>query len=197
MRIFLVFIFSFFFFSSNAQNTDIDWLQAINVHRNQSLDPSFKLITNSASAVSMLCPISVFGVGFIARDSTLMRKGIYVAGTMAISATLTYALKYSINRKRPFETYEFIDKQSKGGGPSFPSGHTSNAFATATAMTFAFPKWYVAVPAFSWAGAVGYSRMHLGVHYPSDVLVGAAVGAGSAWLGHWLNKRLFQSRAKR
>ena len=63
-------------------------------------------------------------------------------------------------------------------------------------MTFAFPKWYVAVPAFSWAGAVGYSRMHLGVHYPSDFLVGAAVGAGSAWLGHWLNKRLFQSRAK-
>ena len=155
------------------------------------------MVLEIASAVSVLCPISVYGVGFIAKDSTLMRKGIYVAGTMAISATLTYALKYSINRKRPFEAYDFIDKQSKGGGPSFPSGHTSNAFATATAMTFAFPKWYVAVPAFSWAGAVGYSRMHLGVHYPSDVLVGAAVGAGSAWLGHWLNKRLFQSRAKR
>ena len=94
---------------------------------------------------------------------------------------------------------DFIDKQSKGAGPSFPSGHTSNAFATATAtaMIFAFPQWYVAVPVFSWAGAVGYSRMHLGVHYPSDVLVGSSVGTESTWLGHWLNKRLFQSRTKR
>ena len=142
----------------------------------------------------MLCPASVFGVGFIAKDSLLKRKGLYIAGSMAISAATTLAMKYSINRDRPFKTYPFIDKQTDGGSPSFPSGHTSNAFATATAMTFAFPKWYVATPAFAWASAVGYSRMHLGVHYPSDVIVGAAVGAGSAWLGHWLNQRLFQGK---
>ena len=192
----LVYLFVLFLSIGNlrSQNADIDWLQATNVHRNQNLDPTFSAITNSASVVSMLCPASVFGVGFIAKDSLLKRKGLYIAGSMAISAATTLAMKYSINRDRPFKTYPFIDKQTDGGSPSFPSGHTSNAFATATAMTFAFPKWYVATPAFAWASAVGYSRMHLGVHYPSDVIVGAAVGAVSAWLGHWLNQRLFQGK---
>jgi membrane-associated phospholipid phosphatase len=57
----------------------------------------------------------------------------------------------------------------------------------------AYPKWYVVVPSFVWASSVGYSRMHLGVHYPSDVLVGALVGSGSAVLmnkaNEWLNKK--------
>jgi membrane-associated phospholipid phosphatase len=53
-----------------------------------------------------------------------------------------------------------------------------------------YPKWYIIVPSICWAGAVGYSRMHLGVHYPSDVVAGALVGAGSAWLTHYVNKKL-------
>ena len=65
---------------------------------------------------------------------------------------------------------------------SFPSGHTSFAFATATSLSIKYPRWYVIAPSYLWAGAVGYSRMNLGVHYPSDVLAGAMLGAGSAWL---------------
>lgn len=74
-----------------------------------------------------------------------------------------------------------------------PSGHTSTAFATATSLSLAYPKWYVVAPSFVWAGAIGYSRMHLGVHYPSDVLAGAIVGSGSAYLTYkanqWINKK--------
>ena len=194
MRLVLLFVLLLSIGNLKSQNADIDWLQATNVHRNQQLDPTFSAITNSASVVSMLCPASIFGVGFISKDSLLKRKGFYIAGSMAISAATTLAMKYSINRDRPFKAYPFIDKQTEGGSPSFPSGHTSNAFAAATAITFAFPRWYVAAPAFAWASAVGYSRMHLGVHYPSDVFVGAAIGAGSAWLGHWLNQRLFRGK---
>lgn len=115
-----------------------------------------------------------------------------IGGAMAVSAGTTLLLKYSIDRPRPFETYSFIVKLSDAGSPSFPSGHTSNAFATATSLSLAIPKWYVTAPALLWASAVGYSRMHLGVHYPSDVLVGAAIGAGSAFLSHYLNRRLFR-----
>lgn len=177
--------------SLSAQNPDIDLLRKINVNRNTALDPTFKFITKTASPISMACPTLVYGVGLVKRDSTIRRKGLYIAGSMFVSGVFTQAAKYSFDRTRPFVTYPEIQKLSDAGSPSFPSGHTSNAFATATAMTFAFPKWYVAVPMFTWASAVGYSRMHLGVHYPSDVLAGAAIGAGSAWLSCWLSKKFF------
>jgi undecaprenyl-diphosphatase len=83
-----------------------------------------------------------------------------------------------------------------GNSPSFPSGHTSVAFSTATSLYLAYPKWYVAVPAFTYAASVGYSRMYLGVHYPSDVLAGAVIGAGSAWLMYKANKWLFKKKPK-
>jgi undecaprenyl-diphosphatase len=95
---------------------------------------------------------------------------------------ITTFLKYSIHRPRPFITYHYLEKVTSGGSPSFPSGHTTDAFSIATAVSLAYPKWYVIVPAYAWAGAVGYSRMDLGVHYPSDVLVAAIIGAGTAFL---------------
>ena len=178
---------------SFSQNADINLLKKINVERNQSLDPTFKTITNSVTPISIGAPIVTFTVGLIQKDSTLKNKGIYLAETFVVNGFFTIALKYSVQRDRPFVTYPFIDKQAEAGSLSFPSGHTSAAFATATSLSLSFRKWYVVAPAFIWAGSVGYSRMHLGVHYPSDVLAGAFVGAGSAFLSYklnqWINKK--------
>jgi membrane-associated phospholipid phosphatase len=171
-----------------AQNADINLLKSINVDRNKSLDPTFKVITHSITPISIGEPIVVFSVGLIQKDSTLKNKGIFLAETFLVNGFITTALKFSINRDRPFVTYPFIDKQTDAGSHSFPSGHTSASFATATSLSLAFPKWYVIAPSFAWASAVGYSRMHLGVHYPSDVLAGAVVGAGSAFLSYKLNR---------
>ena len=70
---------------------------------------------------------------------------------------------------------------------SFPSGHTSLAFTTATALSLKYPKWYIIAPSYLWASSVGYSRMNLGVHYPSDVVAGALLGAGSAYVTYIVN----------
>jgi undecaprenyl-diphosphatase len=59
-----------------------------------------------------------------------------------------------------------------------------------------YPKWYVIVPSFAWAGLAGYSRMAIGMHYPSDVLMGAVVGAGSAYLIYKLKKPIIRTKDK-
>ena len=54
----------------------------------------------------------------------------------------------------------------------------------ATALTLSYPKWYVIAPSYLLAVSVAYSRINLGVHYFSDVLGGAALGTGCAYLAH-------------
>jgi len=179
--------FTFLVATIHAQNFDIDLLKKINVDRNIALDPLFKGITNSVTPLTIGAPILMFSAGLIHNDSSLKSKGIFMGEALLVNAFITTALKLSIQRDRPFVTYGFIYQQAKAGSWSFPSGHTSSAFALATSLSIVYPEWYVIVPSYLWASSVGYSRMHLGVHYPSDVLVGALVGTGSAFLSNALN----------
>jgi membrane-associated phospholipid phosphatase len=180
-----------------AQNPDIDLLKNINLNRNRSLDGTFKLIANSTGAIAIGTPVLLCGAGLIKHDSILVRKSLNIGASIAVTAIISTVIKYSVNRTRPFDTYPFIEKESDGGSPSFPSGHTSQAFAMATSLSLNYPEWYVIAPSFLWAGAVGYSRMDLGVHYPSDVLAGAIIGAGCAWLTFRVNQVLYPGSGRK
>ncbi|MFV8325819.1 phosphatase PAP2 family protein [Flavobacterium sp. ZS1P14] len=181
----------------NAQNIDINILRDINVNRNENLDPSFKFVTNTAVPFSVAAPVIIYSMGLIKKDSTIKKQAIFIGETFLVSAFITTALKHSVKRERPFDTYSDIEKETSAPGYSFPSGHTSLAFATATSLSMAYPKWYVVVPSFVWASTVGYSRMHLGVHYPTDVLAGAIIGSGSAYMTHKATKWLNRKRSKK
>ena len=189
--LFLLFVSNLF-----SQNFDINTLRSINLNRNQNLDETFKQITNSYAAVSIGTPLTLYAVGLIKKDSILKKEALLIGESVAESIFITIATKRIIKRDRPFVTYPEIEKLTSGGGYSLPSGHTSIAFATATSLTMTYPKWYVIVPAFGWASAIGYSRMHLGVHYPSDVLAGALIGSGSAYLTFKINKWLDKKKKK-
>jgi membrane-associated phospholipid phosphatase len=190
----ILLIFSSFDANVYSQNRDIDLLRKINLDRNKSLDGTYTFITNTAGPVSFGTPVLMCGIGLFKHDSILIRNSIYIGSSVVISAILTTVLKYAVNRPRPFVTYPDIEKVGKGGSPSFPSGHTSEVFALATSVSLSYPKWYVIAPSFAWAGAVGYSRMDLGVHYPSDVIAGAILGAGCAWVTFMVNKKLNSHR---
>ncbi len=176
-----------------SQNIDINILKDINLNRNRQLDGVFIGVTNSVTPLVIGTPVLMVGIGLVKKDSALIRNSIYTGATVLTSAIISSILKYSINRTRPFITYPILEKMTSAGSPSFPSGHTSDAFALATCISIAYPKWYVIVPSYAWAGAVGYSRMDLGVHYPSDVLMGAVIGGGSAYLCYkgkqWIDKK--------
>lgn len=177
-----------------GQNADIDLLRTINHHRIESLDGTFKLLSNSAAPISVGLPIGMLGVGLLTKDSILTQEAFVVGASVVASTVITTLMKKTIDRPRPFVTYPDIVKLSDVGSASFPSGHTSGAFSLATALSLECPKWYVVAPSYIWASAVAYSRMDLGVHYPSDVLMGAVVGAGSAYLCHYVNRKIFKKR---
>jgi undecaprenyl-diphosphatase len=154
----------------------------------------FRGISNTTQMATIAVPAAVLVAGLIDNNSTTLKKGLYLAESAAAATFVCYGMKYAFQRSRPYMVTPGLTKSGSGSGPSFPSGHTSVAFATATSLTLAYPKWYVAVPAYAWAASVGYSRMYLGVHYPSDVLAGAVIGAGSAWLMYKANKWLFRKK---
>jgi len=193
MKKILLFALLWVSFTTYSQNLDIRILRQINEHRNVHLDGTFKTFSNSVSPISLAAPILIFGTGLIEKDQDLKQKGLMIGESFLVTTIIATTLKHTINRARPFETYPDIQKLSAGGSSSFPSGHTSDAFSTATSLSLAFPKWYVIAPSYTYATLVGYSRMHLGVHYPSDVLAGAVIGAGSAFLCYkaqkWINHR--------
>lgn len=104
-------------------------------------------------------------------------------GVLAIAATSASAnavLKPLLPRRRP-PTQELATRLPFPAVPtssSFPSGHAASAAAFATAVAMEYPKAGLAIAPL--AAAVAYSRVHIGVHWASDVAVGAAVGSGIA-----------------
>jgi len=186
----LVILLLFISYSSYSQNVDIRLLRSVYSSKQLAADHFMKLVSDSNNGMVLGVPITIGIAGLIEHDEKLINSACQIVVANAINLGATYALKYSINRDRPFITYPDIKNKANEGSPSFPSGHTSSAFATATMLSLTYPRWYVIVPSYLWAGTVGYSRMYLGVHYPGDVLGGMITGAGSAYLTYKLNKWL-------
>mgnify|MGYP002232674387 CR=1 FL=1 len=131
--------------------------------------------------------ILLFGLklGGIRGNFGWKRLFTFIVLSVVLTQLVVNGLKLTTGVLRPDATNYF----------SFPSGHTATAFALATSLSVKYPKWYVIAPSALWACSVGVSRMNEGVHYPSDVLAGTAIGAGCAvvniYVNKWLNKWLF------
>lgn len=184
----------------HSQNIDIRILRAIYSPETLPSDGFFRTVSNSVVYVSAGVPVTMAVAGLIGHDDNLLRNAAVIAAASVVDEGLKYAIKHSVNRDRPFITYpDIINKTGTtyDNDPSFPSGHTSSAFATATSLSLSYPEWYVITPSYLYAGTVAYSRMHLGVHYPSDVLAGALLGSGCAWLSYVVNRKLNGQAANR
>ena len=192
----LILCFSFIATKSIAQNWEIDLLK--NINSSQSHSAFQQNISKSVYPLALATPITIFAVGLINKDKKLQQQSYKIVGSLLINTAITQAMKYTINRSRPYQDYPtIIYPNNIENDASFPSGHTSTAFALATSMSIQYKKWYVTIPAFAWATSVGYSRLYLGEHYPTDVFAGAIIGVGSAYLSEWLTKKLMSSNPKR
>ena len=183
--------------SAHAQNWDIRLLDKLN-SAPQTQDKTWQFVSNNSVKIDLAVPIGLYIAGCIKEDATIKNYGASMGVSFVANGVMTILLKRTFQRTRPFDAYpELIFKKGTGGSYSMPSGHTSSAFSTATSLSLNFRKWYVVAPAYTYAAAVGYSRMYLGVHYPSDVLAGALLGSGTAYLTWKINKKLQNKRKNR
>jgi membrane-associated phospholipid phosphatase len=181
--------------SAHAQNPDIDIAKDINPRYPTS--GYWRFTTNSAYFISAGIPVGLLVTGIATKNKQLKKEALEAFGAIAVELLVSEPMKFSFNRLRPGEKYPTeIFPYHVIHGKSFPSGHSSLAFSAAASLSLQCKKWYITLPAYAWAASVGYSRVYLGEHYPSDVVAGAAVGIGSAYLAHWLNKVLFPEKRK-
>ena len=109
--------------------------------------------------------LATYSVGRLSGNTRAAEVGSHLIRAQLVAQGVTHAVKYSVKRMRP-------DGSARN---SFPSGHTSVSFASATVLQREFG-WKVGIPAYAVASYIGYSRIEHKRHYLSDVVFGAAIG---------------------
>ncbi|MDX6448754.1 MAG: undecaprenyl-diphosphatase [Gaiellaceae bacterium] len=134
-----------------------------------------------------------FALGLATRRGILASLGLAIlAGSTTFAAdAASFGLKDLTSRTRPFVAHPEIHPLYVVHSSSFPAGHAATAFAGATLLAYVWRRgtaFFLLL-----ASAIGYSRVYVGVHYPSDVLVGALLGVVVGLIGvavlAWLRRR--------
>jgi membrane-associated phospholipid phosphatase len=125
---------------------------------------------------------AAIGLAGAALDSKRRKRWLRAAPVGPVSIGLNYAVKLAVRRRRP-RLRRLPPLAHATSEHSFPSAHATSSIAAATAMGRISPA--TRAPLYGLAGAICLTRPYLGMHYPSDVLAGAALGAaiGALWPG--------------
>ncbi|SHH95264.1 phosphatase PAP2 family protein [Sporanaerobacter acetigenes] len=149
--------------------------------KNKFLDKFMYYITNLGGGwftTGFMMSLFIFG------KNKMRLIGLEGLASLTLSQIFVQILKRSLERERPFNRFDSVNRFNIVlKDYSFPSGHTTASFSIATVMALNFP--YIAIPVLLIALLVGTSRMYLGVHYPTDVLAGIAVGVFSSLIVHF------------
>lgn len=173
-----------------AQGIDYNILCELQQHRTDAMDNLMEWTSNSL-VLAPAIPAGMLGAGLLTDDKNMIHLGTATGFSFLTATVITEVTKNTVRRPRPYNGYpDDLLPVKTTYGFSFPSGHTSLTFSVATALSLSYPKWYVVVPSMLWASGVAFSRLYLGVHYPSDVLTGVLVGVASGFCGYWLSSYL-------
>ena len=152
--------------------------------RNPILSAIFITITKTGDAGFIFIVVGVLLLCF----SRTRKTGAIFLLALSLNFILNdLILKEIFERPRPFQSLEMLSALIPAPpGYSFPSGHTSSAFSCLVTLFFTEKK--IAPFALIYAVLMGFSRVYVGVHYPSDVIVGAIVGVVCAYLSVFISK---------
>lgn len=162
------------------------------MHRNSAVASGFDAARVLGDPGVFLLAAGTYGVGLLSHRAGVADAGLHVTESIVLGGLVTNALKPTVGRARPNAVpgggaHVFHPFRDGGAYRSFPSGHTTAAFAAATAVGAelsrsrygqAHPRGAMAIRTalFGVAGIVGVSRMYHDAHWGSDVVMGAAIG---------------------
>jgi len=132
----------------------------------------------------------------------LLWKPTRKAGALALCAMVlgllvtNLTIKPLVERARPWLVLPITPLVTEHDPNSFPSGHTCAAFAAGLSWARALPWKWGRMAAVVLAVCMGLSRLYVGVHFPTDVLAGAVIGALCAWIA-WKGVQLYEERKNR
>ena|SRR5450432_2809079 len=171
---------------------DIPMRDKTQSHQTATLDELTKVVEPFGAGYSWAV-IGAYGVaGFLFHDADA--KDIFFDSAIAsilASGIITPTLKFVIGRERPNESVSSTSFHPfSGSDNSFPSGHTTQAFAVASVISAHSDEVWVSVAAYTVAGLVGFARIYHNAHWTSDVTAGALIGTFVGRGVVALNKRL-------
>lgn len=153
--------------------------------------------------VSLFTKLGDAGILFIALSlAMLLYRPTRKAGALALMAMVlgllvtNITIKPLISRPRPWLDWPIVPLVTEDDPNSFPSGHTCAAFAAGLSWARALPWKWGRTAAVVIAVLMGLSRLYVGVHYPTDVLVGAVIGSLCAWIA-WKGYQAYEERKNR
>ncbi len=163
---------------------DVSFFRQINDRQTEG-DGPIEYVDRLSIPVMLITPTVMIIYG-TAEDREVFESGMMAAASELLAFGTTSVLKAIVGRPRPFEALEDVrvKHRTSASGTSFPSGHSSTTAALATMLIIRHPNVGVVIPSLLWTAAVGYGRIYLGVHYPSDVVGGFLLGIASALVIH-------------
>ena len=146
--------------------------------RTKELDQFTKKTQRFGAEYSFLVLGGFEAYGYCARDARAKAVALDgVTASIIASGIIVPILKYGVGRARPNVATHTFHFKPFSSNSSFPSGHTTQAFAVASVITAHYAQWWVQGLAYGAAGMVGYSRIVQDAHFASDVVAGAVIGA--------------------
>jgi undecaprenyl-diphosphatase len=172
---------------------DVAWVDQMLFHLiNETwTNPLLDLLMPALSWIGKLGAVWIALLGAVAAVGKKAGRKVALAGlaALAIGFVLSTLIKDITMRPRPFVVLDHVRLLSTAPRSyAFPSGHTTSAFAASSAAVIAAKRLLGRVPVWGWgmlalAAAISYSRLYVGVHWPTDVAAGVVLDLASGWAG--------------
>lgn len=158
--------------------------------RAEWLDPLMKGYTSLGNGGWIFIAVSL---ALLLWRSTRRAGAASLTGMLFGLLVTNLTVKPLVARLRPWVVMEgFTALVTSADLNSFPSGHTCAAFAFASALSCALPRRWAKAAAWSAAALMGFSRLYVGVHFPTDVLAGTMIGLLCGLAAGWLSGKAFK-----